>query len=93
MNWLRHNAQDNDVGLRYTVLFHRVLGGDQYHSHPKGRPPTFHMSLDRVNDSLHVQLDDDGMTSTTVEGTIECTKKPFTDPDVCLLYTSPSPRD
>ena len=73
VNWLRVKAQDPDVGLRYTVLFHRVLGGDQYHTHPKGRPPLDRMSLDRVNESLQVQLADECMTSATNEVTIDPT--------------------
>jgi hypothetical protein len=80
VNWLRVKAQDKDVGLRYTALFHRVLGGDQYHSHPKGRPPASRMSLDRVNDSLHVQLGDGGpRTSCTSEATKDPSPHPSSD--------------
>jgi hypothetical protein len=45
VNWLRQQANEEEVGIRYTVLFHRLFGGDKYHKHPKGRPSKNHVSL------------------------------------------------
>jgi hypothetical protein len=56
VNWLRTNSGESPAGLRYTILFHRVLGGDQFHSYPKGRPSSNRLPLDQVNKRMELLL-------------------------------------
>jgi hypothetical protein len=52
VNWLREKSTDEEISLRYTVLFHRLLGGDTFHKHPKGRPGSDYLPLAVVNRNM-----------------------------------------
>jgi hypothetical protein len=56
VNWLRKQSQEEKIGIRYTVLFHKMLGGDNFHKFPKGRPSNDRVPLEQVNCNMHVQL-------------------------------------
>jgi hypothetical protein len=56
VNWLRKQSQDEAVGIRYTVLFHKLLGEDLHHKFPNGRPSKNHVSLDKANMNMQVVL-------------------------------------
>jgi hypothetical protein len=74
VNWPRKQSQDESVGIRYTVLFHKLLGGDLHHSHPKGRPSKDCITLDEVNVDMQVLLtqptNEVGAMDTTGEDTV-----------------------
>jgi hypothetical protein len=37
VSWLRSQSQDETIGIRYTVLFRKLLGGNEFHKFLKGR--------------------------------------------------------
>ena len=56
VNWLRTQSQDEEIGIRYKVLFHKLLGGDLHHKFPKRRPSKDRVPIHEVNDNMQVLL-------------------------------------
>jgi hypothetical protein len=56
VNWLRKQSRDESIGMRYTILFHKLLGGHRFHKHGKGHPSKDRPKLDVVNHNMQVQI-------------------------------------
>jgi hypothetical protein len=56
VNWLRKQSKDEQLGIRYTVLFHKLMGGHQFHKFPKGRPSKDWVPISEVNNSMQIVL-------------------------------------
>lgn len=65
VNWLRKQSQEQKIGIRYTVLFHKMLGGDKFHKYPKGRPSKNRPPLALVNSNMKVQLSEVSVQANT----------------------------
>jgi hypothetical protein len=57
INWLRSQLQDATVGIWYTILFHKLFGGKEFHKFLIiGRPTTDHVPLQVINENLQIVL-------------------------------------
>jgi hypothetical protein len=45
VNWLWKQSQEEKIGIRYTIIFHKLIEEYKFHKHQKGLPPKDIISL------------------------------------------------
>jgi hypothetical protein len=56
VNWLWKQYQEEKIGIRYTIIFHKLIWGHKFHKHPKGCHPKDIISLSKVTSNMQVQF-------------------------------------